>query len=220
MVIIESKRKKRENILKSYPEAVIIDVTSKAEDDFVRLSPFYPHGGIPVPYSNGVTAVCVEGIWQGLKVFEQEDIDTSMFANSTMKNIKRSVRTHGRVLGHRKGVNSPEILGYAEAKHSIYIPAYKWTLEHKTQDLVEKIRQLSSKGVVVFLDRKPEQILQNIEGDARPLLAADKQRIFKLYEERIELYRKYADKIVTNTGEFGRTLASREGYARKIAEKG
>ena len=152
MVVIESKRKKRENILKSYPEAVIIDITSKAEDDFVRLSPFYPHGGIPVPYSNGVTAACVEGIWQGLKVFEQEDIDTSMFANNTMKNIKRSVRTHGRVLGHRKGVNSSEILNYVEAKHSIYIPAYKWTLEHKTQDLVEKIRQLSSKGVVVLLD--------------------------------------------------------------------
>lgn len=152
MVVIESKRKKRENILKSYPEAVIIDITSKAEDDFVRLSPFYPHGGIPVPYSNGVTAACVEGIWQGLKVFEQEGIDTSLFANSTMKNIKRSVRTHGRVLGHRKGVNSSEILSYVEAKHSIYIPAYKWTLEHKTQDLVEKIRQLSSKGVVVLLD--------------------------------------------------------------------
>ena len=143
MIIIESKRKKRENILKSYPEAVIIDVTSKAEDDFVRLSPFYP---------NGVTAACVEGIWQGLKVFEQEGIDTSLFTNSTMKNIKRSVRKHGRVLGHRKGVNSSEILSYAEAKHSIYIPAYKWTLEHKTQDLVEKIRQLSSKGVVVLLD--------------------------------------------------------------------
>ena len=151
MIIIESKRKKRENILKSYPEAVIIDITSKAEDDFVRLSPFYPHGGIPVPYS-GVTAACVEGIWQGLKVFEQENIDTSMFANNTMKNIKRSVRTHGRVLGHRKGVNSSEILSYVEAKHSIYIPAYKWTLEHKTQDLVEKIRQLSSEGVVVLLD--------------------------------------------------------------------
>ena len=60
----------------------------------------------------------------------------------------------------------------------------------------------------------------NIEGDARPLLAADKQRIFNLYEERIELYRKYADKIITNTGEFVKTLAALEGYAKEIAEKG
>ena len=30
MLIIESKRKKQENILKKYPGAVIVDVTSKA----------------------------------------------------------------------------------------------------------------------------------------------------------------------------------------------
>ena len=30
MIIIESKRKKQENILKKYPDAVIVDVTSKA----------------------------------------------------------------------------------------------------------------------------------------------------------------------------------------------
>ena len=46
----------------------------------------------------------------------------------------------------------------------------------------ENMELLKRKGVVVFIDRKPEQILGNIEGDARPLLAADKQRIFKLYE--------------------------------------
>lgn len=152
MIVIASKRKKRENILKQYPEAVIIDVTSKAEDEFVRLSPFYPHGGIPVPFSGGVGAACVEGVWQGLKVFEDEDIDTGMFVNDTMKNIKRSVRTHGRVLGHRKGVNGSEILSYAEAKHEIYIPTYKWMLENKAADLVERLRQMSGKGVVVLLD--------------------------------------------------------------------
>ena len=77
---------------------------------------------------------------------------------------------------------------------------------------------MKRKGVVVFLDRKPEQILGNIEGDARPLLATDKQRIFKLYEERIDLYRKYADKIITNSGDFGRTLAALESYAKQIAD--
>ena len=81
----------------------------------------------------------------------------------------------------------------------------------------ENMELMKRKGVVVFLDRKPEQILDNIEGDARPLLAADKQRIFKLYEERIDLYRKYADKIITNSGDFGRTLAALESYAKQIA---
>ena len=48
MIIIESKRKKLENILKKYPGAIIADVTSQAKDGLVRLSPFYPHGDIPV----------------------------------------------------------------------------------------------------------------------------------------------------------------------------
>ena len=63
MILIESKRKKRENILKKYPDAIIADVTSHAKDDLIKLSPFYPHGGIPVPFSEGVTATCVEASW-------------------------------------------------------------------------------------------------------------------------------------------------------------
>ena len=51
MIKIESKRKKIENILKKYPNAIIADVTSQAKDGLVRLSPFYPHGGIPVTFS-------------------------------------------------------------------------------------------------------------------------------------------------------------------------
>ena len=82
----------------------------------------------------------------------------------------------------------------------------------------ENMELLKRKGVVVFIDRKPEQMLGNIVGDARPLLAADKQRIFKLYEERIDLYRKYADKIITNSGDFGRTLAALEAYAKQAIE--
>ena len=105
MIIIESERKKLENILKKYPDAVIVDVTSKATDGLVKLSPFYPHGDIPVPFSQGYTATCVEAVWQGLKVFEDEDVDVKMFLNDTMKDIKRTVRKHGRVLGHRKGVH-------------------------------------------------------------------------------------------------------------------
>ena len=152
MIIIESKRKKIENILKKYPDAVVADVTSQAKDGLVRLSPFYPHGDIPVPFSEGYTVACVEGVWQGLKVFEDEDIDISMFSNDTMKNIKRTVRKHGRVLGHRKGVHGKEILGYMEAKHQIYIPTYRWMLEHKATDIIERLRKASETKTIVLLD--------------------------------------------------------------------
>lgn len=152
MIIVASKRSKTANILKKYPDAVIADVTSRAKDGLLRLSPFYPHGGIPVPFSDGYTAACVEGIWQGLKVFEGEDIDIDLFSNDTMQHIKRTVRKFGRVLGHRKGVHGAEILGYVEAKHQIYIPAYRWMLEHKVMDIIERIREASKTKTIVLRD--------------------------------------------------------------------
>lgn len=152
MIVIESKRRKRENILKKYPDAVIADVTSQATDGLVKLSPFYPHGGIPVPFSEGYTAMCVEGIWQGLKVFESADVDVNIFANDTMKNIKRTVRRFGKPLGHRKGVNGTELLGYIEARKQIYLPAYKWVLENKVANIIERLREASKTKTIVLLD--------------------------------------------------------------------
>lgn len=152
MIVIESKRRKRENIQKKYPDAVIADVTSHATDALVRLSPFYPHGDIPVPFSEGYTAMCVEAIWQGLKVFESADVDVSMFANDTMKNIKRTVRRFGKPLGHRKGVNGTELLGYIEARKQIYLPAYKWVLENKVASIIDRLREASTTKTIVLLD--------------------------------------------------------------------
>ena len=152
MIIIESKRKKTENILKKYPNAIIADVTSQAKDGLIKLSPFYPYGCIPIPFSKGYTAYSVEGIWQGLKVFENEDIDTSVFYNDTMKGIKRTVRKHGRVLGHRKGVHGTEILDYVEAKHQIYIPTYRWMLEHKAMDIIKRLRKASETTTIILMD--------------------------------------------------------------------
>ena len=152
MIVIESKRRKRENILKKYPDAVIADVTSQATDGLVKLSPFYPHGGIPVPFSEGYTAMCVEAIWQGLKVFESADVYVDMFANDTMKNIKRTVRRFGKPLGHRKGVNGTELLGYIEARKQIYLPAYKWVLENKVANIIERLKEASKTKTIVLLD--------------------------------------------------------------------
>ena len=166
MIIIESKRKKQENILKKYPDAVIVDVTSKATDGLVKLSPFYPHGDIPVPFSQGYTATCVEAVWQGLKVFEDEDVDVKMFQNDTMKDIKRTVRKHGRVLGHRKGVHGTEILGYVEAKHQIYIPAYRWMLEHRAMYIIERLRKASETKTIVLLDYNT---CCNVDDKTKPL---------------------------------------------------
>ena len=152
MIFIESKRKKLEDIEAKYPDAMIIDVTSHAQDEFVKFSPFYPNGGIPVPFTEGLVAVSVEGIWQGLKVFEDTDIDTSLFSKRDMKNMKRTTRRFGPMLGHRKGVHGEELLGYLTARKLIYLPCYKWVLENKLQKLVTAIRIIAKKKTVVLLD--------------------------------------------------------------------
>lgn len=162
MIIIANKKSKPENLLKKYgTDAVIVDVTSKATDEMVRLSPFYPHGGIPVPFSPSFVAMSVEGIWQGLKVFETCGIDVQMFRNATMKNIKRTVRKFGRPLGHKKGVQGSELLSYIDARMLIYVPTYRWMLENKAQKQVEKLRQLSESGTVILLDYNTNEDIQD-----------------------------------------------------------
>src|SRR5690554_671662 len=114
MIYIENKKKKEKTLLAKYPNAKIVDVTSKATTGLVKLSPFYPHGDIPIPFSENRKAKSVEGIWQALKVFESADIDEAMFTNDTMKDIKRTVRKYGKPLGHRKGVNGTDLLNYID----------------------------------------------------------------------------------------------------------
>ena len=75
MILIENKRTKVEILKEKYPGALIIDVTSKSNDVWVKLSPFFPVGGIPVPFSPDYESATVEGIWQGLKVFEGHGVD-------------------------------------------------------------------------------------------------------------------------------------------------
>lgn len=152
MIIIESKRRSIATIEQRHPGAIIIDVTSKSKDRFVQFSPFYPHGGIPIPFSDGYFAMSVEGIWQGLKVFEKADVDFSCFSNTSMKNLKRSSKKYGKVLGHRKGIAGTDLLGYSAARFEIYLPAYLWVLENKLQDLVNEVKLIDKDKVVVLLD--------------------------------------------------------------------
>ena len=58
---------------------------------------------------------------------------------------------------------------------------------------------LKENGLILFSDRPLENIEKDIERDSRPLLKDDKSRLEKLYEERINLYRLYADLTIENT---------------------
>jgi hypothetical protein len=161
-LVIESRRKKPDTLHRHWPEATVLDVTSKGIDPWVKFSPFYPHGGIPVPNSADRTAQSVEGIWQGLKVFESEDIDPDKFEITTMRGIKRSGWSRGRVLGHRFGEGSPVLLPYREARLKIYLPSYRWVLEHCLEREVQELQVRMAQTMVVLLDYETNEDLDNL----------------------------------------------------------
>lgn len=157
MIYIENKKRKIERIEKEYPNAVILDITSTSELRYAKLlSPFYPHGNIPIPYTDPtkLRATCVEAVWQGLKVFQSVGVDFSTFRNDTMKGLKRTVRTLGLPLGHLKGAYGTELLNYFDARMLIYLPTYKYVLDNvaEVHSIVERIAEESKVKDIVFLD--------------------------------------------------------------------
>lgn len=149
-VVVESRRKKPATLEKLWPGATVLDLTSKGVEPWVRFSPFYPHGGIPIPNTPGQSAQSVEGLWQGLKVFEREDIDPRKWAITDMAGIKRGGKSRGGVRGHRFGVGSDVLLGYRDARVRIYLPAYRWVLEHRLTAEVEQLRRLTGETLVLL----------------------------------------------------------------------
>lgn len=155
MIYIENKKRKIERIEAEYPGAIILDITSSSDTNYAKwLSPFFPHRNIPIPFTEGLTATCVEAVWQGLKVFESQDVDFRTFRNDTMKDLKRTVRKFGKPLGHRKGAYGKELLNYFDARMLIYLPTYKWVLDNVpyVHAVVEKIAEKSKEQDIVLLD--------------------------------------------------------------------
>jgi hypothetical protein len=165
-ITLDSKRKKPETLRQNFPDAIIIDVTSKGDHPWVKFSPFYPHGDIPVPFSPDYVSASVEGIWQGLKVFETTDVDVSKFELTTMRGLKRTVRKFGSVLGHRKGVASDQLLAYRDARYQIYLPSYRWVLENCLSAEVEQLAILSQDQQIILLDYETNADIDNL---AKPL---------------------------------------------------
>ncbi len=167
----------------------------------MKFSPFYPHYDIPVPGLGQVTAACVEGVWQGLKIFPSEGYSFKTLKNDSMKNLKRKgkeivdntnespenessekespkkkTKQYEKCIGHKYG---NEVLGYVEARKLIYIPTYNWVLENRLQSSVKKLKSLSSQKTVVLLDYETNE---NVENTSKPLSHAS---LIKAYVESL-----------------------------------
>jgi len=100
--------------------ALVFDVSSYADHPFCALSPFWPHGGIPVPGMPGTTSDSVEGIWQGLKLIGGK-IAPRYFSGQGHKR-------GGMPRGHQYG---DKLLKIVEAREKVYRVAYEWMLNHR-----------------------------------------------------------------------------------------
>ena len=62
----------------------------------------------------------------------------------------------------------------------------------------ENIQNLKKTGIIIFIDRPVKNIIGDVDISKRPLLKDGADKVLKLYDERYELYKKAADKIVIN----------------------
>lgn len=59
---------------------------------------------------------------------------------------------------------------------------------------------LQGGGTVIFIDRAPEHIINDVDTASRPLLAEGRQKIFELYERRISRYIDFCHIRIENIG--------------------
>lgn len=62
MVTFDSRRKKLQALSRQHLGSHFVDVTSRGDAPWVHFSHFFPHGGIPVPFTPRPITTSVEGI--------------------------------------------------------------------------------------------------------------------------------------------------------------
>jgi len=118
--------------IKEYSNTIVIDLTQTRN----KLSPFYPHGDIPILNTPNLCSNSVNEVWQKLCV------------------NKKSIELSPKNVIFRKGVGINEYWTYEEARSMILVPTYRWMLENKAFDIVCKLREYNNQGrTLVFIDK-------------------------------------------------------------------
>lgn len=64
--------------------------------------------------------------------------------------------------------------------------------------IYENILKLKKNGIIIYINRPIENIIGDIDMETRPLLAKEPSQIYRLFEERGPLYKKYCDHEIMN----------------------
>ncbi len=80
----------------------------------------------------------------------------------------------------------------------------------------ENMESLINNGLVIFLDRNPHEIIKSANLKGRPLLTGEKDKFFALYNERIQLYKKFAMYTVKDVKSVKQALLRIINYYKKM----
>lgn len=137
MIIVDTKYKE------DYSESLIVNLTTiEPSNKFRKLSPYYPHGDILIPYTPNKPLKSVNDVWQKLCV--------------------RHDNSDGEIK-YRKGLYTNEYLTYVQARQKILIPLYCWMLENKAFEIIEYLRECLFKygANIVIIDKSVNCEIEN-----------------------------------------------------------
>lgn len=68
------------------------------------------------------------------------------------------------------------------------------------------IERLKETGIIIFIDRPVDNIASDVEVSTRPLLKDGVHKLYELFHERYELYKKYCDIHIMNDSDIDETV--------------
>lgn len=71
---------------------------------------------------------------------------------------------------------------------------------------IENIKVLKNNGIIIFINRPLDDIASDINIEIRPLFKGKKENLYRLYDERIELYKKYCDYEIMNNNSIDKVV--------------
>lgn len=141
--------------------------------------------------------------------------------------------TIGKLLSEKLGLDFCDVDEYIENKEGLTIPQifrYGESYFRKVEEISvaeisktfpkvistgggvvlnsKNIDNLKENGIIIFIERPLEKIISDLDISGRPLLKEGIEKIYSLYKERIELYKKYCDIEVVNDRKIEDTIES------------
>ena len=94
------------------------------------------------------------GMWEGLKVFRNKDMDVSYFQDEKKKGCVRDCKSYGKLKGFRFG---DDLIDFDEAVDRIFKEGYRKMVMERFSNVINDLGKKSREGAVILLDYSDEE---------------------------------------------------------------